>query len=392
MDKNAIKKYAIWARNELIDCVEQKALQYGIKKDDIVSQDAVVVNGRPLSDVEIDQRRKLISAIREKGYDEVIEEVAYTWFNRFAALRFMEVNGYIPSRIRVFTNEANEFKPQIITEAINLDIPEINMNKVYELKEKNNDEELYKYLIISQCNNLSKILPGMFEKSSDYTELLFPDNILRENSVIGRMISDIFIEDWKEEVQIIGWLYQFYNKEKKDKVFADLKKNIKISTENIPIATQLYTTDWIVRYMVENSLGRLWIERNNAQDNNGMAQSDNSALKGKWKYYLEEAEQEEIVKTQLHEIHQKYKSIEPKDIKCIDPCMGSGHILCYMFDVLMDIYESYGYTSREAVESIVSNNIYGLEIDKRAGQLAYFAVMMIARKYDSRFFTRNIQQ
>ena len=380
MDKNAIKKFAVWARRELIERVSQKAMQYGIEKDNIVDAAADSINGKVLTDTQKNQRRALISQINAKGYEEVMEEVAYTWFNRLIALRFMEVNGYLPTRVRVFTDEENNFKPQIIDEALHLDLDGLNMEKVYEFKNANQTEELYKYLLITQCNALNSVLPGMFQRISDYTELLLPDNLLREGSVIEQMISTIPEEDWQDAVQIIGWLYQYYNAEKKDEVFAALKKNVKITKENIPAATQLFTPDWIVRYMVENSLGRLWVEGH-----------PNDELKSGWKYYLEEAEQEPEVQAQLVEIRKEYAAMIPEQIKCIDPCCGSGHILAYLFDVLVQIYESYGYTTREAVESIVKNNLYGLDIDDRAAQLAYFAVMMKARQYDRRFFSRQIQ-
>ena len=260
MDKNAIKKYAVWARNELIARVSQRAALYEITADGYGDQNAASVHGRVLSDEEKKQRRALIGRIREKGYGLVMEEIAYTWFNRFCALRFMEVNGYLPSRVRVFTDEENRFRPQILAEAINLEMDGLDMEKVFELKTANKDEELFKYLLITQCNALSGILPGMFQKISDYTELLLPDFLLREGSVIEQMIALIPQEDWTDQVQIIGWLYQYYNTEPKDEVFAGLKKNVKITKEKIPAATQLFTPDWIVRYMVENSLGRLWLE------------------------------------------------------------------------------------------------------------------------------------
>ena len=380
MDKNAIKKYAIWARRELIARVSQRAALYEITAEGYGDTDAVSVHGRILSLEEKNQRRALIAQIQQKGFEQVMEEIAYTWFNRFSALRFMEVNGYLPTRIRVFTDEENHFKPQIMTEAINLEMDGLDMQKVFAFKNANDDDGLFKYLLITQCNALFSILPGMFQKIADYTELLFPDNLLREGSVVEQMVSMIPEEDWTDQVQIIGWLYQYYNTEPKDKVFANLKKNIKISKENIPAATQLFTPDWIVRYMVENSLGRLWIEGH-----------PNDELKARWKYYLDEAEQEEEVQKQLEEIRKEYVALKPEDIRCIDPCMGSGHILVYMFDVLVQIYESYGYSAREAVSSIVEHNIWGLDIDERAAQLAYFSVMMKARNYDKSFFSRKLQ-
>ena len=400
MDKNVIKKFAVWARTELITRVSLKGVEYGITEDNIEDANADSVGGKVLTADEKKQRQALISEIKDKGYKQVMEEVAYTWFNRFSALRFMEVNGYLPSHVRVFTDEENNFKPQIIAEAIHLDLDGINMEKVYELKEAEKTEELYKYLLIVQCNALNKILPGMFQKIADYTELLLPDNLLREGSVIQQMIELIPEDDWKDAVQIIGWLYQYYNSEKKDDVFAALKKNVKITKENIPAATQLFTPDWIVRYMVENSLGRLWLEGHpdvkeqllpTEEEQSAYVAGNRDPQDTKWHYYLEEAEQEPEVQVQLAEIRKEYAALTPDQIKCIDPCSGSGHILAYMFDVLMKIYESYGYTTREAVASIVENNLYGLDIDDRAAQLAYFAVMMKARQYDRRFFSRGIQ-
>ena len=380
MDKNAIKKYAIWARRELIDRVTKRAAVFGVSKDDLGDPNADSVNGHLLSDAEKRQRQALIRRIEEKGYEQVMEEVAYTWFNRFAALRFMEVNGYLPTHIRVFTDDEGRFRPQILSEAIHLDLDGLNKSKVYQLKDSNQEEELFKYLLIVQCNALNGILPGMFQKIEDYTELLLPDYLLREGSVIEQMVTLIPEDDWKDQVQIIGWLYQYYNTEPKDKVFADLKKNIKISKEHIPAATQLFTPDWIVHYMVENSLGRLWLEGH-----------PNNELKSEWKYYLDEAEQEPDVQVQLAEIRKQYAALKPEEILTIDPCAGSGHILCVLFDVLVRIYEDYGYTAREAAASIVQNNLWGLDIDDRAAQLAYFAVMMKARQYDRRFFTREVQ-
>ena len=380
MDKNAIKKYAVWARRELISRVSQRAALYEITADGYGDQNAASVHGRIMSTDEKKQRIALINQIKEKGYEQVMEEIAYTWFNRFSALRFMEVNGYLPTRIRVFTDDENNFKPQILTEAINMELDGLDMQKVYDLKNANDDDSLFKYLIITQCNALSSILPGMFQRISDYTELLFPDNLLREGSVIEQMTAMIPQEDWTDQVQIIGWLYQYYNTEPKDKVFANLKKNIKISKENIPAATQLFTPEWIVRYMVENSLGRLWLEGH-----------PNDDLKAEWKYYLDEAEQEPEVQELLAEIRKEYAALKPEDILAIDPCQGSGHILAYMFDVLVQIYEAYGYSEREAASSIVEHNIWGLDIDERAAQLAYFSVMMKARQYDRRFFSRGIQ-
>jgi hypothetical protein len=377
MDKNAIKKYAVWARRELISRVSQRAALYGITEEAAATAGVDSVGGRVLSKTEQSQRDALIEKITAKGYQQVMEEVAYTWFNRFIALRFMEVNEYLPSRVRVFTDVENNFKPQIMTEAINLELEGLDMKQVYALKNSNQDEALFKYLIITQCNALGAILPGMFERIADYTELLFPDNLLREGSVVHQLVTMIPLEDWKDQVQIIGWLYQYYNTEPKDAVFGR-PSGQKIKKEEIPAATQLFTPDWIVRYMVENSLGRLWVEGHPDND-----------LKSQWNYYLEEAEQEPEVEAQLAEIRKDYAALTPEKIKCIDPCCGSGHILVYLFDVLMQIYEDYGYSARDAVRSILENNLYGLDIDDRAAQLSYFAVMMKAAGYDSRFLRRR---
>ena len=288
MDKNAIKKYAVWARRELIERVSQRAMIYGITAKDAGDTNADSVNGHLLSQVEKRQRQALIRNIKTKGYEQVIEEVAYTWFNRFAALRFMEVNGYLPSHIRVFTNDAGEFKPQILAEAIHLELDGLDMNKVYELESANKSEELFKYLLIVQCNALNSILPGMFQRIEDYTELLLPDYLLREGSVIEQMVTTIPEEDWTDQVQIIGWLYQYYNTELNDYVYDGSYARNKIEKRLIPAATTIYTPDWPVRYMVENSLGRLWLEGH-----------PNDTLKSEWKYYLDEVEQESGVQAQL---------------------------------------------------------------------------------------------
>ena len=380
MNKNAIQKFAIWARNELIAQVSQRAYQYGIDESGFGDASADTLNGRLLTAEEKSQRQELIKQIKEKGYKQVMEEVAYTWFNRFIALRFMEVNNYLPSHIRVFSDASGAFKPEILNDVLHLDLPGLDSGKVAEYIESNDTEALYRYLLLTQCNALNSALPVMFERMGGYTEMLLPNNILRQDSVLGHMVSDIPEEDWQDAVQIIGWLYQYYNTELKDDTFAQLKKNVKITKERIPAATQLFTPDWIVRYMVENSLGRLWLEGH-----------PNAELHDGWKYYLDEAEQERSVEDQLAKLREEYKTIKPEEIKVIDPCMGSGHILVYAFDVLMQIYTSAGWDQREAAQSILKNNLFGLDIDGRAAQLAYFAVMMKARQYDRRLLTRGIQ-
>ena len=380
MNKNAIQKFAIWARNELIAQVSQRAYQYGIDEFGFGDAPADTLNGRLLTAEEKSQRQELIKQIKEKGYQQVMEEVAYTWLNRFIALRFMEVNNYLPSHIRVFSDASGAFKPEILNDVLHLDLPGLDSGKVAEYIESNDTEALYRYLLLTQCNALNSALPVMFERMGGYTEMLLPNNILRQDSVLGHMVSDIPEEDWQDAVQIIGWLYQYYNTELKDDTFAQLKKNVKITKERIPAATQLFTPDWIVRYMVENSLGRLWLEGH-----------PNAELRGGWNYYLDEANQEPEVEAQLAKLREEYKTLKPEEIKVIDPCMGSGHILVYAFDVLMQIYTSAGWDQREAAQSILKNNLFGLDIDDRAAQLAYFAVMMKARQYDRRLLTRGIQ-
>jgi type II restriction/modification system DNA methylase subunit YeeA len=388
MNKTAIKNYAVWARRELMERVAQKAYTYGVTETELPVYNTDSVNGRLLSNDEKNSLNELIRQVRihtykEKkgnkeieisGFSHVIEEVAYTWFNRFIALRYMEVNNFLPQRIRVFTNENNEFKPELLTDAINVDFDGLDKQKVFEYIEQANDEGLYKYLLETICSDMHQYLPEMFTSISDYKVLLFPDNLLDENSVIGRMISDIPEEDWRDQVQIIGWLYQYYNSELKNVVI----KKKHYMKDDIPAATQLFTPDWIVRYMTENSLGRIWVD--------GHPDFPHE----QWKYYLEEAKQEPEVVEQLDKIKKEHAQLKPEDIKVIDPCMGSGHILVYAFDVLMDIYKNQGYSDRDAVRSILENNIYGLEIDERAYHLAYFSLMMKALSYDRRILSRGI--
>ena len=407
MNKNAIKKFAIEAREDLISRVMQKAAKYGVTEDNIGDPRAESVGGRLLTPTEKSQRQKLIEKIKQDGYKQVMEAAAYTWFNRFIALRFMEVNKYLPSRVRVFTDAEGNFAPQILDEALTVEIDGVNRDYVIKLLSDENKDELYKYLIIKQCNALGSILPGMFQKIDDWTELLFPDNIRRTGSILHKMVTTIPQEDWdvttldengepQGQVQIIGWLYQYYNSVPKDKVFENLKKNIKISKNDIPAATQLFTPDWIVRYMVENSLGRIVINNLKYGDWNDEEKAKNDSFKAKWKYYLEEAKQEPEVEKQLRQIELNRYPVDGEeqifiDTKFIDPCMGSGHILVYAFEVFMDIYKAMGWPERDAALRIVDKNLWGLDIDDRAAQLAYFAVMMKARQYDRNFFKRGAQ-
>ena len=369
MNKNAIQKFAIWARKELIAQVSQRAYQYGIDESGFGDASADTLNGRLLTAEEKSQRQELIKQIQEKGYKQVMEEVAYTWFNRFIALRFMEVNNYLPSHIRVFSDSTGAFKPEILSDVLHLDLPGLSREKVAEYIESNDTEGLYRYLLLTQCNALNDPLPRMFEKMGGYTELLLPNNILKQDSVLGHMVADIHEEDWTDQVQIIGWLYQYYNDERKNEVINIYKGTVK--KDDIPAATQLFTTDWVVRYMVDNSLGRYWIERH-----------PESKLAEKLEFF---------VTPKNGEIKRIDEFVKPEDVKFLDPCMGSGHILVYAFDVLMEIYKESGYTERDAAAMIVQNNLFGLDIDDRASQLAYFAVMMKARSYDRRFLSRGIK-
>lgn len=395
MNKAAIKNFAVEARKKLIASVKDKAGRIGITNENITEAISKgegyavfpthIGSETTLVGKELKQRENLVNRIKEKGYESVMEEVAYTWFNRIIAVRFMEINDYLPSRIRVLSSETKgKFEPDIVTQApkIDLELTQQEIEEIISLKEKNEMDKLFRMLFIKQCNELGEILPELFENTSkynkDYTEILLDISYTNEDGVIRDLLK-IDEADFLDAVEIIGWMYQYYNTEPKDETFALLKKNIKITKERIPAATQLFTPDWIVRYMVENSLGRLWLEGHT-----------NDTLKTNWKYYLEEAEQEPNVVEQLVKIRAEYKNINPEDIKVIDPCMGSGHILVYAFEVLMQIYESCGYTQRDAASLIIEKNLYGLDIDDRAYQLAYFAVMMKGRKYDRRFLTKGI--
>ncbi len=386
MDKNAIKKFATWARRDLIERIRQQAYRYGIENAN-ADPYASSAHGVVLTPAQRSQRQALIERMQAKGYEATIEEVAYTWFDRFCALRFMEVNGYLPGKIRMFSDENGAFRPQILANALNVELEGLDINTVIQLKEENKTEELFKYLLLTMCNVLKPILTlfqpddrGCHLIDRDYTWLLLPDNLLRKGSVPEQMVLMIPEDDWKDAVQIVGWLYQYYNLEPFNQLYDGEKATDKINSEELPAATQLFTPDWIVRYMVENSLGRVWLEGH-----------PNDSLRSGWKYYLEEAEQESEVQAELQTIREQYAQIKPEEIRCIDPCMGSGHILVYMFDILVQVYVAYGYSTREAVASIVQNNLWGLDVDDRAAQMANFAVMMVARHYDKGWFRRGIQ-
>ncbi len=404
MNKTALKNFAIWARRKLISDITYSAGLLAVNENgigeplpqsrsdlqlfDIGTKDYAEVKGERIS-----QRNSLVSAIKAKAeeldnykaaFQYIVEEVAYTWFNRMIAIRFMEVNGYLP--IRVLSSESGKHEPDIVTTPFDagLEFTGEESARIYELRDNNRLEDLFRMLFIRECNHLHDILPELFEATNDYSELLLSLSYTDKDGVVFHLVNDISEDDFNIEkegqVEIIGWMYQYYNTEPKDKVFAALKKNVKITKENIPAATQLFTPHWIVRYMVENSLGRLWIE--------GHPDAD---LRNGWEYYLDEAEQEPQVQAQLEEIRAGYREISPEDIRIIDPCMGSGHILVYAFDVLMQIYSAQGYSERDAAKLIVEKNLWGLDIDRRAYQLAYFAVMMKARQYNRRILTSGIK-
>ena len=395
MNKNAIQKFAVWARKEMIAQVSQRAYQYGITKESYGEENAVIVNGRALSTDEQRQRAELVQQIKTKGYDQVMEEVAYTWFNRFIALRYMEVNNYLPSHIRVFSDASGAFNPEILKEVLHLELDGLDKQKVAAYIEQNQTDDLYRYLLLTQCNALNAALPGIFERLGSYTELLLPNNILKADGILGRLVSDIPEEDWHDQVQIIGWLYQYYITELNEIVYDGKMSKSKVPKELLPAATTIYTPDWAARYMVENSLGRLYIDDQLAASGEQLTEAERIerekafAEKMGWKYYLPEAEQEPDVRAQLSKLTGNALSLDT--LKLIDPCMGSGHILVYAFDVLIQIYEANGISQRDAAQQILKNNLYGLDIDDRAAQLAYFAVMMKARQYDRRIFTRGIQ-
>lgn len=406
MDKPAIKKFAIWARNKLIADTKYRAGLVGVTETAVAeplpqSNDTVQFFdvGLPqpyrIEGDAVTQRQRFVAELNKEtakqgsytaAYQTVVDKVAYTWFNRLIAVRYMEVNDLLPSRMRVLSSADGRAEPQIVTSPFDavLDYTPAEQQQIVALKNDNKLDEAFRLLFLKQCAALGDCLPRLFEQVDDYMPLLLALSFTDKDGVVCHLVNDIPESDWLEEdnkggaVQIVGWLYQYYNTEPKEQVFANLKKNIKISAENIPAATQLFTPDWIVRYMVENSLGRLWSEGHPDFD------------KSEWKYYLDEAPQEPQVAQQLAELRKGYAALTPEDIKCIDPSMGSGHILAYLFDVLMQIYRSAGYTDRDAAASIVEHNLYGLDIDDRAAQMAYFVVMMKGCHYDSRFLRRHL--
>lgn len=419
MNKTAIKNFAVWARRKLISDITNKAKMLGVDENGIAEKLPQSTDDLHFFDVgtktyaevagnEIIQREALVKAIKAKehsfknykeAFENVVEETAYTWFNRLVAIRFMEVNDYLPSGVRVLSsiNKAKN-EPDFVTTPFDTDLEftPYEQDRVIQLKDENKLDELFRMLFIKQCNKLHDILPELFEKTDDYTELLLTISFTDKDGIVYRLVHDIEEDDFNVEkegqVEIIGWMYQYYNIEPKDKVFSR-PSGQKIRKEDIPAATQLFTPDWIVRYMVENSLGRTVIHNLKYDCCPDEEKKKIDVLKEKWKYYLEEAEQspEIVERFRMEESHKYNKGDVPPFVETtfLDPCMGSGHILVYAFDVFMEIYRMQGYTDREAVRSILENNLFGLEIDDRATQLAYFSIMMKARSYDRRFLTRK---
>ena len=404
MNKTAMKNFAVWARTKLREDITYKAGLLGVSEKGIAealpesSQDLQFFDigtkayGQAAGN-EIKQRNALVNAIQEKertsdyktAFDAIIEEVAYTWFNRLIAIRLMEVNDYLPSRVRVLSSETpGKNEPDMVTAPFDTDLEftEAEQEKILQLKDdasSSASDALFRMLFIKQCNKLHEILPELFEETLDYTELLLNISFTDPDGIVYHLVNDIAEEDFDisrqgedgeaaGQVEIIGWLYQYYNDERKNEIINIYKGTVK--KEDIPAATQLFTTDWVVRYMVDNSLGRYWIERH-----------PESKLAEKLAFFVTPKD---------GQIQYVDDSIRAEDLKFFDPCMGSGHILIYAFEVLMYIYEECGYTERDAASMIVQNNLYGLDIDNRAAQLAYFAIMMKARSYDRRFLSRGI--
>lgn len=369
MNDTAIKNYCIWARNELIAGVEARMRLYGVAEG-AEPAGATAVGGRALSPEEAGWRDALLRAGAEEGFEHLRDRAAYTWFNRIAAVRYMEVHDFLPSRARMFTRPAAdgswELGSQAADEALDVEIEGADPVRVAELKQAGEDGPLFRYLFLAQCAELSGCLPGVFQPVDACMALLLPANLMDPDGVIGRMVGDIPEEDWRN-VQILGWMYQYYNSEVKDAFFASKAKE---TPDTIGPATQLFTPDWIVRYMVQNSLGRLW-----------MLNNPGSPLRGEMEYYIEpDAEHEDFIRIG-----------GPEDISLCDPACGSGHILVYAFELLAKMYLERGYREREIPGLVLSKNLHGMEIDPRAAQIARLALAMCARGLDRRFFGRGVR-
>lgn len=377
MNRSILKNYAPQARRDFIQAITDRASFYGLTKkktEPVTFQgDVALIGGRPFPKKVGEQRKRLEERIARQGFEQTIEAVAYTWFNRLVAIRFMELHEYLEHGYRVLSHPQGKATPEILEQAEHVDLPGLDPQQVIDLKlAGDKDAELYRMLLIAQCNALHRAMPFLFERIDDETELLLPDNLLHSDSLIRTLVSEIPEEDW-QEVEIIGWLYQFYISEKKDEVIGKVVKS-----EDIPAATQLFTPNWIVKYLVQNSLGRQWV-----------AVYPDSPLKGQMEYYIEPAEQTPEVQEQLKAITPD--SLNPEELTLLDPACGSGHILVEAYDLLKAIYQERGYRAKDIPRLILAKNLYGLEIDDRAAQLAAFALMMKARADDRRIFAEHVQ-
>lgn len=377
MDKKALLDYALFARKSLEEQIALSLNRIGIFKDKIaranIVGDFTIIEGinENFPKRIYNLREEIINNhIKENSFDSVVEEFAYTWFNRIIALRFMEVHGYFSHGFRVLTSPDESAEPEILSNLNYVkDDLKLDGSIIEEYRNSGNTEGLYRYVLFAQCNALSKSLPMLFDAQSSYMELFLPNNLLSKNSVIGK-ITEIPEEDFKNDVEVIGWLYQYYVQSNRE----EFRKAKVVTKDLIPTLSQVFTPDWIVRYMAENSVGRIWLESN-----------PSSPLKSEMKYYVDDAKQEENVQKQLDSI--KYKNVDLEKIKIIEPCCGSGHILVYIFDLLFKMYSEIGYVPNEIPALILKNNLFGLDIDKRAAQLSQFALMMKARAYDRKFFS-----
>jgi hypothetical protein len=370
VDKAKIQLFSDSLRKNLLEETKKRAAHYGITGKAIATveqefEDSIIIGGEVYPRSIRDQRAYLVKEIEKKGYDRVMEEVTYTWFNRFVAIRFMEVNDYLP--VRVFSSTSSgKTDPDILTKALDLTFLDIDREHVLDLKSDGRHEELFRYLFLRLCNYLHTTMPFLFEPIQDYSELLFPDRLLHTDSMLRDLNTIIPEDDWRE-TEIIGWIYQDYIAEKKDVL---IKAKKQYTADQIPAVTQLFTPKWIVQYMVENSLGRLW-----------MLNRPHSRLYERMEFYIRPDEQETDF----------LKISSPEELKVCDPACGSGHILVYAFDLLYEIYKEEGYLEQEIPEFILSHNLYGIEIDKRAGSLAAFALVMKARRMDKKFFDHPVQ-
>ena len=377
MDKKALLDYALFARKSLEEQIALSLNRIGIFKDKIaranIVGDFTIIEGinENFPKRIYNLREEIINNhIKENSFDSVVEEFAYTWFNRIIALRFMEVHGYFSHGFRVLTSSDGSAEPEILSNLNYVkDDLKLDGSIIEEYRNSGNTEGLYRYVLFAQCNALSKSLPMLFDTQYSYMELFLPNNLLSKNSVIGK-ITEIPEEDFKNDVEVIGWLYQYYVQSNRE----EFRKAKVVTKDLIPTLSQVFTPDWIVRYMAENSVGRIWLESN-----------PSSPLKSEMKYYVDDAKQEENVQKQLDSI--KYKNVDLEKIKIIEPCCGSGHILVYIFDLLFKMYSEIGYAPNEIPALILKNNLFGLDIDKRAAQLSQFALMMKARAYDRKFFS-----